>query len=238
MAKFIFQAGVFFKRPLYPANTSTVVTVYNAETGTIAPIWNDRAGADPRANPGAIWQEGQIKFYIDPGRYNIVASNGSDSKTWNDVIIVDPDAGGGGSGNVPTGGTPGQVLAKASSADYDTAWVLPGGGSDRRTATEVTPSGGSVAFNYALGDYFILSMTEDILLPSITNPPPPGVGGTIAIRISQDSTPRTFVFPPYWNFTDSSPLRQIATGSGEDSILILTTFDGGAFWVATMDYLS
>lgn len=96
MAKFIFQAGVFFKRPLYPANTSTVVTVYDAETGSIAPVWNDRAGADPRANPGAIWQEGQIRLYLNAGRYNIVASNGSDSKTWNDVIIVDPDAGGGG----------------------------------------------------------------------------------------------------------------------------------------------
>lgn len=96
MAKFIFQAGVFFKRPLYPANTSTVVTVYDAETGSIAHVWNDRAGADPRANPGAIWQEGQIRLYLNAGRYNIVASNGSDSKTWNDVIIVDPDAGGGG----------------------------------------------------------------------------------------------------------------------------------------------
>lgn len=74
------------------------MTVYDAETGSIAPIWNDRAGADPRSNPGAIWQEGQIKFYANPGRYNIVASNGSDSKTWNDVIIVDPDAGGGGGG--------------------------------------------------------------------------------------------------------------------------------------------
>lgn len=89
---------MFFKRPLYPANTSTVVTVYDAETGSIAPIWNDRAGADPRSNPGAIWQEGQIKFYANAGRYNIVASNGPDSKVWEDVIIIDPDAGGGGGG--------------------------------------------------------------------------------------------------------------------------------------------
>ena len=208
MAKFIFQAGVFFKRPLYPANTSTVVTVYDAETGSIAPVWNDRAGADPRANPGPIWQEGQIKLYLNAGRYNIVASNGSDSKTWNDVIIVDPDAGGG------------------------------GGGSDRRTVTAVTSSGGVVAFNYALGDYFTISMSENVTSASVTNPPASGVGGTIAIRITQDSTPRTFAFPANWQFTDSSPLTTIPTGSGDDALLIMTTFDGGITWFATMDTLA
>lgn len=239
MAKFIFQAGVFFKRPLYPANTSTVVTVYDAETGSIAPIWNDRAGADPRANPGAIWQEGQIKFYANAGRYNIVASNGSDSKVWEDVIIVDPDAGGGGTGNVPSGGTTGQVLAKASNANYDTEWInQSGGGSDRRTVTAVTSSGGVAAFDYALGDGFTISMSEDIVSASVTNPPPAGVLGCIAIRISQGSTPRTFAFPANWQFTDSSPLTAIPTGSGDDALLIMTTFDGGAVWFATMDTLA
>lgn len=237
MAKFIFQAGVFFKRPLYPANTSTVVTVYDADTGSIAPIWNDRAGADPRANPGAIWQEGQIKLYLNAGRYNIVASNGSDSKAWNDVIIVDPDAGGGGSGNVPAGGTTGQVLAKASNTNYDTEWVAAGGGSDRRTVTAVASSAGVAAFNYALGDYFTIAMSEDISSASVTNPPA-GMGGTIAIRITQDSTPRNFAFPANWSFTDSSPLTAIPTGSGDDAILILTSFDGGAVWIATMDTLA
>ena len=37
-------------------------------------------------------------------------------------------AGGGGGGTVPTGGTTGQVLTKASNADFDTAWQTPSGG--------------------------------------------------------------------------------------------------------------
>lgn len=174
MAKFIFQAGVFFKRPLYPANTSTVITVYDAETGSIAPVWNDRAGADPRANPGAIWQEGQIKIYLNAGRYNIVASNGSDSKTWNDVIIVDPDAGGG------------------------------GGGSDRRTVTAVTSVGGVVTVNLALGDLFTLNMTEDVTGWVFTNKPGTGKGGSIMIRVTQGSPARTLALPVGSEWTDGS----------------------------------
>lgn len=239
MAKFIFQAGVFFKRPLYPANTSTVVTVYDAETGSIAPVWNDRAGADPRANPGAIWQEGQIKLYLNAGRYNIVASNGSDSKTWNDVIIVDPDAGGGGTGNVPAGGTTGQVLAKASGTNYDTEWVNQSdGGSDRRTVTAVTSVSGIVTLNYALGDYFTLELSENVGGWIISNPPASGVGGTIGVRITQDNPARTVAFGADIQFTASSPLDTVPTDVGSDTLLIMTSFDGGAVWIATMDTLA
>jgi hypothetical protein len=39
---------------------------------------------------------------------------------------------------VPPGGTTNQVLAKASDADYDTAWVTGGGGGGSGTVTSVS----------------------------------------------------------------------------------------------------
>jgi hypothetical protein len=87
LAKVIFQAGVFFNRPLYPASVSTVIQVYDAETDVLVPLWTDREGTDALANPHNISSEGFIKFYANPGRYNIVATNGTNSRTWPDVIL-------------------------------------------------------------------------------------------------------------------------------------------------------
>lgn len=52
---------------------------------------------------------------------------------------------------VPTGGTAGQVLAKASGADYDTEWVAAGGGGITQLTGEVTagPGSGSVVATIA-----------------------------------------------------------------------------------------
>lgn len=54
-----------------------------------------------------------------------------------------PGADGAAGQGVPTGGTTGQVLKKASNADYDTEWATGGGGDDDQTAAEVpfTPAG-------------------------------------------------------------------------------------------------
>lgn len=102
MAKFIFQAGVFFNAPLYAATVSTSVSVYDATTSSLAQIWNDRDGLDSKANPFTLTSAGKIEFYANAGRYNIVATNGGQSAQWDDVIIIDPDAGGAGGGTVDT----------------------------------------------------------------------------------------------------------------------------------------
>lgn len=235
--KGVFNASVFMGRPLYPADITTTVSVYNAETDALVPtLWLDRDGVEELANPHPLAEEGVILFYADPGRYNIVVEKGTMLyREWPDFIISDS----------ATSGSPGiqSIVAGTNVTVDDTDPLNPvvsatGGGSDRRTVTAVTSSGGVVAFNYALGDYFTISMSENISSASVTNPPSSGVGGTIAIRITQDSTPRTFAFPANWQFTDSSPLTTIPTGSGEDALLILTTFDGGVVWWATMDTLA
>lgn len=229
MAKFIFQAGVFFKRPLYPANTSTIVTVYDAETGSIVPVWNDRAGADPRANPGAIWQEGQIKIYLNAGRYNIVASNGSDSKTWNDVIIVDPDAGGGGGGgassflqltDTPSNytGQAGKVVVVNGSAN---GLAFVDGAAD--TVTTLSISSGNVAVDLAGGanSLFALTLTSNVTGWTFNNKPGSGKGGSIWIEVTQAATPYTVSVPTPTKHTGGT----MPTGSGNKAALAMTSLD-------------
>lgn len=96
MSKFVFQAGCFMGSPLVPATSMTEVTVVDKETNNNANLWEDRAGGTIKANPFNIASIGLIRFYTDPGRYDITAVNGSETQTWTDVLIIDPDAGGGG----------------------------------------------------------------------------------------------------------------------------------------------
>ena len=58
-----------------------------------------------------------------------------------ETITIDRGVQGAPGVGVPTGGTTGQVLAKASNTNYDTAWVAGGGGSG--TVTSVAVTGGT-----------------------------------------------------------------------------------------------
>lgn len=71
---------------------------------------------------------------------------------------------------VPAGGTAGQVLAKASSDDFDTAWVDPAIGGGTGTAGPMGPSGLS-AYEVALDTGFIGSETD--WLASLVGPQGP-----------------------------------------------------------------
>lgn len=236
--KGVFNASVFIGRPLYPADITTTVSVYNAETDVlVSTLWLDRDGADELANPHPLSEDGVILFYADPGRYNIVVEKGTMLyREWPDVIISDS----------ATSGTPGiqSVVAGTNVTVDDTDPLNPvvsatgGGGSDRRTVTAVTSVSGIVTLDYALGDYFTLELSENVGGFIIDNPPDVGVGGTIGVRITQDDPARTVAFGAQVQFTASSPLDTVPTDVGSDTLLILTSFDGGAVWIATMDTIA
>jgi uncharacterized protein YidB (DUF937 family) len=67
----------------------------------------------PAATAGAL---GGVKATVNPGSQFVDGINGDGS------LHYDTPAGGGGSGNVPAGGTTGQILKKNSGTDYDTGW--------------------------------------------------------------------------------------------------------------------
>ena len=82
-----------------------------------------------------------------------VTNSGTSSAAVFDFTIPKGDTGAAGQG-VPTGGTAGQVLQKASGTDYDTEWVTPsGGGGGSIAETEISFSSSNMAFQTFNGRY-------------------------------------------------------------------------------------
>ena len=107
-----------------------------------------------------------------------------------------------------------------------------GGGSDRSTVSALATSG-SVAVNYALGDYFTLALAGNVSGFTFSNLPGSGKGATLMIRITQDSTPRTVAWPASFKWAGGSA-GAVSTGSGAVDVLAITTFDNGTTWDATL----
>ena len=109
---------------------------------------------------------------------------------------------------------------------------IGGGGSDRSTVSALSTSG-SVAIDYALGDYFTLALAGNVSGFTFSNLPGAGKGATLMIRITQDSTARTVAWPGSFKWTGGSA-GAVSTGSGAVDVLAITTFDNGATWDATL----
>lgn len=261
--KGVFNASVFMGRPLYPADITTVVSVYNAETDELVPtLWLDRDGTDELVNPHPLAEDGVILFYADPGRYNIVVEKGTMLyREWPDVIISD----------AATSGTPGiqSIVAGTNVTVDDTDPLNPvvsatgGGGTvetivagagisvddtdpanpivtatgtpfDREVVQFPSSSSGILTIDC---DYYYhdISLTENITSIVFENLPGSGKGRTLMLFFYQDSTPRTVAWPTSFAFTSGSE-TEVATGSGDESVLAISTASNGFSWVATMQY--
>lgn len=84
--KTVWNAGVFVDAPLYAADTTTSILVKDSKDASTATIYSDRGGA-AKSNPFTIAAAGKIEFYADPGRYDITATRGVDTVTWDDELI-------------------------------------------------------------------------------------------------------------------------------------------------------
>lgn len=109
---------------------------------------------------------------------------------------------------------------------------LAGSGSDRSTVSALATSG-SVAIDYALGDYFTLALAGNVSGFTFSNLPGAGKGATLMIRITQDSTARTVAWPASFKWAGGTP-GAVSTGSGAVDVLAITTFDNGTTWEATL----
>lgn len=98
-----------------------------------------------------------------------------------------------------------------------------GGGADRSTVTSVSSSSGVVTLNYALGDYFTLTLTENVTSWAISNPPGSGKGFSLMVEITQGAGPYTVADPG----TAPGGSITVSTGSGDIDVLAITSFNNG-----------
>lgn len=103
----------------------------------------------------------------------------------------------------------------------------------RKTVTAVSSSSGTLTLDHALGDYFTVTLTENVTTLAFSNLPGSGLGTTIMLRITQDSTPRTFAWPASFRWAGGVP-PAISTGNGAIDVLAITTFNNGTNWTATL----
>lgn len=66
---------------------SAQVEVFVAGTATNATLFQDAAGSTPLTNPFSATSAGFAQFYVAPGQYDITASGGGSSITWDDVRL-------------------------------------------------------------------------------------------------------------------------------------------------------
>lgn len=114
------------------------------------------------------------------------------------------------------------------------AYVAAGGGgaSSRDTVTALATSG-SVGVDFALGDYFTLALAGNVSGFTFSNLPGSGKGGSLMIRITQDSTPRTVAWPASFKWAGGAA-GVVSTGSGAVDLLAISTLDNGTTWQATL----
>lgn len=96
---------------------------------------------------------------------------------------------------------------------------------DRSAVSNVSSSSGVVTLDYSLGDYFTLTLTENVTSWAISNPPGSGKGFTLMVQITQDSTPRTVAKP---GTTAGGAALDVSTGSGDIDILAISSFNNGS----------
>ena len=107
-----------------------------------------------------------------------------------------------------------------------------GGGSDRSTVSALATSG-SVAVDFSLGDYFTLALAGNVSGFTFSGLPGAGKGGSLMIRITQDSTARTVAWPASFKWA-GGVAGAVSTASGAIDVLAITTFDNGTTWFATL----
>lgn len=94
-------------------------------------------------------------------------------------------------------------------------------------------SSGVLPVDVSLGDYFTLTLTENITSWTFSGLPGAGFGCTVMVLITQAATAKTVAWPSSFKW-DAGAAPVVSTGSGTKDMLALTTFDNGTTWQATL----
>jgi len=101
-------------------------------------------------------------------------------------------------------------------------------------ATALTSAAGVVTINCALGDYFTLTLTENVTSIVFTNTVGAGYGMTKMLKITQHaSSAKTVAWPASFKWASGAAGAVSTTLSAKDRIAI-TSDDNGTTWDATL----
>lgn len=94
------------------------------------------------------------------------------------------------------------------------------------TVTALSVSAGVVTIDLSLGEYFTLAPGANVTSMTYSNLPGSGKGFSILIEFTQDTTPRTVVFPT--GSVRIGGAGAVSTGSGAKDLIGLTSLDNGS----------
>jgi hypothetical protein len=123
--------------------------------------------------------------------------------------------------------------SKGTLDDADAVLIEFDSGVAPRETVSALATSGSVAIDYALGDYFTLALAGNVTTFTFSNLPGSGKGTSLMVRITQDSTPRTVGWPASFKWA-GGVAGVVSTASGAVDVLAITTFDNGTTWQATL----
>jgi hypothetical protein len=105
---------------------------------------------------------------------------------------------------------------------------------NKNVATALTSAAGVVDIDCSLGDYFTLTLTENVTSITFSNTAGAGYGATKMLKITQHaSSAKTVAWPASFKWANGSAGVMSTTLSAID-VLAMTSFDNGTTWNVTL----
>jgi len=104
----------------------------------------------------------------------------------------------------------------------------------KNAVTALTSAAGVVNIDASLGDYFTITLTENVTSITFTNLAGAALGNTKMVQITQHaSSAKTVAWPASFKWSGASA-GVMSTTVGAVDVLAITSFDNGTTWRATL----
>lgn len=104
----------------------------------------------------------------------------------------------------------------------------------KNVKTAITSASGILNIDLSLGDYFTVTLTENVTSLTFTNLDGASYGRTVMLQITQHaSDAKTFAWPASFKWAAGAAGAVSATLSAVD-VLAISSFDNGTTWNATL----
>jgi hypothetical protein len=166
---------------------------------------------------------------VTDGRLRIVTFDGALTLTHSSALILPRGT------NILTIAGDCAAFVEEGAGNWRCLWYQRKNGQALSNAvTAISSSSGVLNIDCSLGDYFTITLTENITSITFSNLPAAGSARTITVRITQHaSAAKTVTFPSSMKWAGGTP-GVVSTGLSAIDVLAMTTFDQGTRWESTL----